>query len=83
MNLPPWDVACPDNRRAVVEIGGNINGLPIPEEGYYEFAVLWDGAEISTRRLKATKIDLQQPHNEDIQAPPPYPSAPEPDNLQP
>ena len=58
MNLPPWDVACPESRRAVVEIGGNINGLPLPEEGFYEFAVLWDGSEISTRRLKATKIEM-------------------------
>jgi hypothetical protein len=61
MNLPPWEVKCPDSRRAVVEIGGNINGLPIPEEGYYEFAVMWDGIEISSRRLKANKIELRQP----------------------
>lgn len=61
MTLPPWEVACPDSRRAIVEIGGNINGLPLPEEGYYEFLVLWDGSQISTRRLRAVKIDLQDP----------------------
>ncbi|MBD3397163.1 MAG: hypothetical protein GF418_16200 [Chitinivibrionales bacterium] len=60
MDLPPWNVKCPESRRAVVEIGGNINGLPLPEEGYYEFAVLWDGVEISTRRLKANKIEMRQ-----------------------
>ncbi|MBD3345380.1 MAG: hypothetical protein GF401_09995 [Chitinivibrionales bacterium] len=58
MKLPPWDVKCPENRRAVVEIGGNINGLPLPEEGYYEFVVLWNENEISSRRLKAVKIDV-------------------------
>jgi hypothetical protein len=58
MALPPWTVECPENRRVVVEIGGNINGLPLPEEGTYEFAVLWDGIEISTRRLMATRVDM-------------------------
>jgi hypothetical protein len=58
MKLPPWDVQSPGSRRAVVEIGGNINGLPLPEEGEYEFAVLWDGMEISSRRLRASKIEL-------------------------
>lgn len=61
MKLPPWQVKCPDDRRGVVEIGGNINGLPLPEEGDYEFAVLWDNAEISTRRLRAVKMNLPQP----------------------
>lgn len=58
MQLPPWEVQCPENRRTVVEIGGNINGLPLPEEGYYEFIVSWNGMDISSRRLHATKIDL-------------------------
>jgi hypothetical protein len=58
MSLPPWEVKCPESRRAVVEIGGNINGLPLPEEGYYEFAVLWDGGEISSRRLRAVKMEM-------------------------
>jgi hypothetical protein len=64
LNLPPWHVEPADNRRAVVEIGGNINGLPLPEEGTYEFVILWNGAEISTRRLTAVKVDMnamQQP----------------------
>jgi hypothetical protein len=58
MQLPPWEVQCPENRRTVVEIGGNINGLPLPEEGYYEFIVSWNNMDISSRRLHATKIDL-------------------------
>jgi hypothetical protein len=81
MNLPPWDVKCPDSRRAVVEIGGNINGLPLPEEGYYEFAVLWDGEEISSRRLKANKIDMRaRPPDAEGPAPEPGepPAAPQP-----
>jgi hypothetical protein len=60
MTLPPWEVACPDARRTVVEIGGNINGLPLPTEGFYEFVILWDGVEISSRRLQAVKMDLPQ-----------------------
>ncbi len=60
MKLPPWDVRCPENRRAVVEIGGNINGLPLPEDGYYEFVISWDGAEISSRRLKVNKIEINK-----------------------
>lgn len=60
MQLPPWEVQSPDNRRAVVEIGGNINGLPLPEEGYYEFVLLWDGAEIAQRRLAAIKIEIDE-----------------------
>jgi hypothetical protein len=81
MNLPAWDVKCPESRRAVVEIGGNINGLPIPEEGYYEFAVLWDGNEISSRRLKASKIELRPPQNESPEMPG-APLPPEPENPQ-
>ena len=46
MKLPPWQVARPENRRAVVEIGGNINGLPLPSEGEYEFAVLWEDMQV-------------------------------------
>ncbi len=63
MKLPPWKVRRPENRRAVVEIGGNINGLPLPEEGYYEFVVLWNEAEISHRRLRANKINVKQDPN--------------------
>lgn len=66
MKLPPWQVKCPENRRTVVEIGGNINGLPLPEEGYYEFIVSWNDAEVSHRRLRANKIDMNNlPNNPD------------------
>ncbi len=61
MKLPPWNVRRPDDRRAVVEIGGNINGLPLPEEGNYEFVVSWNGAEIFQRRLRAIKITMPKP----------------------
>jgi hypothetical protein len=64
MQLPPWDVQAPENRRAVVEIGGNINGLPIPEEGNYEFVLLWDGQEVALRRLTANKIDMEMGQNQ-------------------
>ncbi|MFP4165434.1 MAG: DUF6941 family protein [Chitinispirillaceae bacterium] len=60
MQMPPWNVATPENRRAVVEIGGNINGLPLPEEGDYEFVLLWNGSEIAHRRLRANKVDVEQ-----------------------
>lgn len=63
MKLPPWEVQRPENRRAVVEIGGNINGLPLPEEGYYEFLISWNDSEISSRRLKANKIDMNKDPN--------------------
>jgi hypothetical protein len=68
MELPAWDVKCPENRRAVVEIGGNINGLPLPEEGYYEFAVSWDEMEIFSRRLRAIKIDMPPPPSDEAAA---------------
>ena len=58
MSMPPWEVKHSDNRRAVVEIGGNINGLPLPEEGEYEFVLLWNGMEIAHRRLMAVKINV-------------------------
>ncbi|MBD3315952.1 MAG: hypothetical protein GF344_09210 [Chitinivibrionales bacterium] len=58
MKLPPWQVKSPEDRTAVVEIGGNINGLPLPEEGSYEFVVTWNGMEIFSRRLKAIKIKV-------------------------
>ncbi|MCX7727094.1 MAG: hypothetical protein N2053_09635 [Chitinispirillaceae bacterium] len=64
MPLPPWEVQQPENRRGVVEIGGNINGLPLPEEGDYEFVLLWEGAEIASRRLTAVKINLEMPEQE-------------------
>ena len=63
MKLPAWQVRRPENRRDVVEIGGNINGLPLPEEGYYEFLVSWNGLEISSRRLRALKIDVKKKPN--------------------
>jgi hypothetical protein len=69
MELPPWDVQMPDNRRAVVEIGGNINGLPLPEEGNYEFVLLWNGMELAHRRLSAVKIELEPPVNGDGNSP--------------
>jgi hypothetical protein len=58
MKLVTWQVQAPDNRRSVVEMGGNVQGLPIPEEGDYEFLVLWEGAEIFSRRMRAVKITL-------------------------
>jgi hypothetical protein len=58
MKLPGWQLKRPENRRSVVEIGGNINGLPLPSEGEYEFVVLWEGAEISSRRMSAVKIAM-------------------------
>lgn len=58
MDLPEWKVADPKNRRAVVEIGGNINGLPLPEEGDYEFVVVWEGLEIFSRRMRAVKMPM-------------------------
>ena len=61
MTLPPWDVDPADNRRSVIEIGGNINGLPLPEEGFYEFVVNWDGLEIFSRRLAAVKVAFDAP----------------------
>jgi hypothetical protein len=59
MEMPEWQVQCPENRRAVVEIGGNINGLPLPQEGYYEFVVYWDKEELFSRRLRAVKADTK------------------------
>lgn len=58
MEIPPWEVKQPGDRRAVVEIGGNISGLPLPEEGDYEFAVLWEGQEIFSRRLRAARMPM-------------------------
>ncbi|MDR0307294.1 MAG: hypothetical protein LBI42_10720 [Chitinispirillales bacterium] len=71
MSLPPWSVQSPENRRAVVEIGGNINGLPLPEEGEYEFVLLWNGMEIAHRRLRASKMgdEQNQPPPEDEEPP--------------
>jgi hypothetical protein len=59
MSLPPWAVKCSDNRRTVVEIGGNISSLPLPEEGEYEFVLLWNGMEIAGRRMAAMTLDTQ------------------------
>jgi hypothetical protein len=61
MQLPPWEVQPPDSRNAVVEIGGNINGLPLPDPGNYEFVLLWNDNEIASRRLSVIKIDLDTP----------------------
>jgi hypothetical protein len=69
LKLPPWNVQASENRRAVVEIGGNICGLPLPEEGPYEFVVVWNGAEISSRRLFAAKVNMNE-------TPPPGASSP-------
>jgi hypothetical protein len=68
LKLPPWKVEPTDNRRAVIEIGGNINGLLLPEEGNYEFVVAWNGADISSRRLSAVKVQINEapPQDGDI-----------------
>lgn len=60
MQLPPWDVVAPDVRTSVIEIGGNINGLPLPEPGNYEFVLMWNGMDIASRRLTAAKVDIEQ-----------------------
>ena len=67
MQLPPWQVRASADRNGVVEIGGNINGLPLPEAGYYEFVLLWDDMEIASRRLSVVKIDLEQPPQDEKQ----------------
>jgi hypothetical protein len=61
MQLPPWDVKTPENRTSVIEIGGNINGLPLPEAGNYEFVLLWNGTDIASRRINVMKVDLETP----------------------
>ncbi len=62
MRLPPQQVKCPENRRAVIEIGVTINGLPLPSEGEYEFVVLWEDTEVFSRRMRAVKISMgEQP----------------------
>jgi hypothetical protein len=61
MKLPPWQVKRPESRRSVVEIGGNINGLPLPSEGEYEFVVLWDDLEVFSRRMRAVKVEMGAP----------------------
>jgi hypothetical protein len=54
--MPPLEVKASDNRRAVVEIGGNITVLELPEEGEYEFVLVWNGMEIAHRRFVAMQI---------------------------
>ena len=61
MQLPPWEVQASEDRTSVIEIGGNINGLPLPEPGSYEFGLLWNGLEIARRRVSVLKIDLTPP----------------------
>ena len=61
MQLPPWQVKASDDRTSVVEIGGNINGLPLPEPGSYEFVLMWDNQEIATRRVTVAKINIDHP----------------------
>lgn len=60
MNLPEWQVDVPNERHSVVEIGGNIAGLPLPEAGIYEFLVIWNGSEIASRRLIANKVEINR-----------------------
>jgi len=70
LKLPPWNVEPTDNRRAVIEIGGNINGLLLPEEGNYEFVVSWNGMEISSRRLSAIKVQINEAPPQQDSSPP-------------
>ena len=49
MEMPPWEVMAPENRRVVVEIGGNINGLPFPKREIMNlFFSEWAGDCIKT-----------------------------------
>jgi len=57
-SLPTWTIAVPDDRRTVIEIGGNINGLPLPDAGGFEFVLTWNGNEIASRRLAVQQIDI-------------------------
>lgn len=65
MKLPKWGIKAPGDRQAILEIGGNINGLPLPEEGFYEFVLSFNGIEISSRRLKANRVSMEQPSSPD------------------
>jgi len=60
MDLPSWTIDSPEQRHTVVEIGGNISGLPLPKEGEYEFVVSWNGMEICSRRLLARHIEVNR-----------------------
>lgn len=60
MELPEWTVECPEHRHSVVEIGGNIAGLPLPEFGEYEFLVKWNGNEICSRRLTVRNVEINR-----------------------
>ncbi len=60
LSLPPWNISVPDDRRTAIEIGGNINGLLLPEEGVYEFVLTWNGTEIASRRLNVNQMQQQQ-----------------------
>jgi len=60
MNLPEWEVEAPSERHSIVEIGGNIAGLPFPDEGIYEFIVMWNNEEICSRRLIAHKVVINR-----------------------
>lgn len=59
LELPSWNVKQPPHRHTVIEIGGNIAGLPLSSEGSYEFIVSWNGEEIFSRRLTVYRIELQ------------------------
>ncbi|MGM0443661.1 MAG: DUF6941 family protein [Fibrobacterota bacterium] len=55
VTLPDWEIAAPNERHAVVEIGGNLGGMSLPRPGMYELSITWDGEELQARRIAVRK----------------------------
>ena len=54
--LGPFHIENKGDRRGIIEIAANFQNLPVPREGSYELAVLWDGELLAQRRIDALKI---------------------------
>ncbi|ERP31551.1 hypothetical protein CALK_1596 [Chitinivibrio alkaliphilus ACht1] len=60
IELPPWNIQAPQDRQAIIEIGGNLRAIPFESPGTYEVAVLWNAMEISSRRLTLTPLSQEK-----------------------
>ena len=60
--LPVWQInKTPEDRTETIELCGNLSGLLIPKEGRYEFAVFWNDAFITSKRIRVIKLLPKMP----------------------
>lgn len=56
IQLPAWRIDRLPGRTEILELCGNIAGLPLPGEGVFEFAAFWNDSFLASKRVNLVKL---------------------------